>query len=74
MQCADGTCCPPAAGERYRSWDGARQERFLARMSDMLLDPRCTREIRRVWVGYWSQCDAGYGQKLAQKLQMAGAL
>jgi catalase len=43
-------------------------------MADMLLDARCTQEIRRIWVGYWSQCDAGYGAKLAQKLQMAGAL
>ena len=31
-------------------------------------------EIRRIWVGYMSQCDPKLGQKVAQKLQSAGAL
>lgn len=31
-------------------------------------------EIRRIWVGYWSQCDAMLGQKIAAKLQSAGGL
>ena len=35
---------------------------------------RCTQEIRRIWVGYWSQADATLGQKIAQKLSAAGAL
>jgi len=35
---------------------------------------RCTNEIRRIWVGYWSQCDAGLGQRIAAKLRQAGAL
>lgn len=61
-------------GVRYRSWDAARQQRFVGRVADMLLDPRCTREIRRIWVGYLSQCDAGLGQKLAVRLQQGGAL
>ena len=29
-------------------------------------------EIRRIWLGMLSQCDAGLGQKLAAKLQAAG--
>lgn len=29
-------------GERFRSWDPARQERFLKRFADMMADPRCT--------------------------------
>jgi catalase len=29
-------------GQRFRSWDNARQERFLGRMADILLDKRCT--------------------------------
>ena len=61
-------------GERFRSWDAARQERFIGRFVDMALDPRCTQEIRRVWVGYWSQADARLGQAIAQRLQSAGAL
>lgn len=29
-------------GARFRSWDPARQERFVNRVADMLLDPRNT--------------------------------
>ncbi len=36
-------------GARFRSFDAARQERFLGRLSEMLLDVRCTQEIRRIW-------------------------
>jgi catalase len=43
-------------------------------MCDILADKRATAEIRRVWIGYWSQADAGLGQRLAQKLQAAGAM
>mmetsp|Transcript_3164 Transcript_3164/g.6927 ORF Transcript_3164/g.6927 Transcript_3164/m.6927 type:complete len:493 (+) Transcript_3164:169-1647(+) len=62
------------AGERWRSFDPARQERFVDRVASFLLDPRCTNEIRRIWVGYWSQCDSNLGQKIAGRLQKAGAL
>jgi len=31
-------------------------------------------EIRRIWVGYLSQCDADLGRKLAAKLQSMSAL
>eukprot|EP00887_Chlorella_sp_A99_P007959 scaffold12.g7959.t1 len=61
-------------GERFRSWDPARQQRFINRVADMLLDPRCTQEIRRVWLGYLTQSDKGLGQQLAAKLQLGGAL
>jgi catalase len=61
-------------GERFRSWDPARQERFIKRIVDMLGDKRCTQEIRRIWIGYWSQCDAQAGQRIAAKLSAAGAL
>lgn len=61
-------------GERFRSWDPARQERFIARLSGMLSDPRCTAEIRRVWVGYMSQADVKLGQRIAAKLQANGAM
>ena len=29
-------------GVRFRSWDAARQERFVGRLTDMLSDPRVT--------------------------------
>lgn len=31
-------------------------------------------EIRRIWVGYLSSCDQSLGQRVAQRLQKAGAL
>ena len=61
-------------GDRYRSWDPARRGRFEGRIAEMLLDPRCTQEVRRVWIGYLSQCDARLAQNIAQKLQAKGAL
>jgi len=61
-------------GERFRSMDPARQERFINRLVDILGDKRCTQEIRRIWIGYWSQCDAQAGQRIAAKLAAAGAL
>ena len=35
---------------------------------------RTAQEVRRVWVGYLSQCDSSLGQKVAAKLQSNGAL
>ncbi|KIY96954.1 catalase [Monoraphidium neglectum] len=61
-------------GERFRAMPRDRQDRFIGRMADILADKRCTAEIRRIWIGYWSQADAGLGQRLAQKLQAAGAM
>lgn len=40
----------------------------------MLLDPRCSQEVRRVWIGYWKQADQELGTKIAAKLQSASAL
>lgn len=62
------------AGARWRSFDPARRERFIDRLSGMLLDPRCTQEVRRVWVGYWKQADAELGAKVAARLQAVSAL
>ena len=36
--------------------------------------PPPLQEVRRVWVGYLSQCDSSLGQKVAAKLQANGAL
>jgi len=55
-------------GERYRSWDPDRQERFIGRMVKALGDPRLTHEIRSIWLSYMSQCDKTLGQKLASRL------
>nr|WDD45562.1 catalase [Hordeum vulgare subsp. vulgare] len=58
------------AGERYRSFDPARQDRFLQRWVDALTDARVTHENQSIWVSYWSQCDASLGQKLASRLKI----
>lgn len=34
-------------GERYRSWEPARQDRFVQRAADTLLHPRVTQELRQ---------------------------
>ncbi|KAK9867389.1 hypothetical protein WJX84_006506 [Apatococcus fuscideae] len=61
-------------GARYRSWDSARQQRFINRIAEVIGDARATQEIRRVWISYLSQADRSLGQKLAAKLQSNGAL
>lgn len=61
-------------GERFRTFDRARQDRFIERLCEFLGEPRCTQEIRRIWVGYLSSCDQSLGQRVAQRLQKAGAL
>jgi catalase len=43
------------AGERFRSFDAARQERFVGRISEMLSDPRVTDKVRETWLTYFSQ-------------------
>lgn len=40
-------------GQRYRSWDTARQDRFVQRVADILNDPRCTQ------VGLYRRHQAG---------------
>ena len=37
-------------GERFRSFDAARQERFITRICEVIGDSRATPEIRRIWV------------------------
>lgn len=62
-------------GELYRSWDEDRQERFAERISNaMLLQPGVTVELQSIWKHYWSQVDAGLGNKLAKKMKEAGVL
>lgn len=44
--------CSGTQGARWRSFDPARQDRFVTRLAGMLEDPQCTQEIRKIWVGY----------------------
>lgn len=61
-------------GERFRSWDPARQQRFVDRMTENLACPKVTQEIRRIWIGYWSACDAQLGAAIAKNLNMKPAM
>ncbi|KAG6545799.1 hypothetical protein Mapa_012760 [Marchantia paleacea] len=58
------------AGVLYRTFDAARQERFIKRFVDSLKDPRVTDEVRKVWVYYCAQADQTLGKKMAQRLNM----
>lgn len=61
-------------GERFRSWQRDRQERFIERFYSALSDLRVTDEIRSVWITYWSQCDRELGQTLATRLGMKASM
>jgi catalase len=62
------------AGARWRSFDKARQARFVQRVSEALMADRVSPEVRRIWVGYWSQCDPQMGQQIARMLQQHSML
>lgn len=62
------------AGERFRSWPRAEQERFVKRMSDALNHPRLTPEHRRIWVSNWTQCDAALGAAIAKLVNVKAAM
>ena len=57
-------------GVRYRSWDPARQDRFVGRFVKALSDPRLTYEIRSIWVSYLTQADKSLGMKVASRLNI----
>mmetsp|Transcript_19331 Transcript_19331/g.31659 ORF Transcript_19331/g.31659 Transcript_19331/m.31659 type:complete len:491 (+) Transcript_19331:91-1563(+) len=58
------------AGARFRSFDPARQDRFVKRVAMALAAPRVTEEIRSIWIGYWSQCDRGLGSRIKESIPM----
>ncbi|XP_065880766.1 catalase isozyme 1-like [Euphorbia lathyris] len=57
-------------GERYRSFEPDRQERFICRIVDALSDPRITHELRTIWISYFTQCDRSLGRKIASRLNI----
>lgn len=56
------------AGERFCSFDAARQERFVGRVVETLTEPGMSKQLKTVWLGYWAQCDRGLGARLAAKV------
>lgn len=61
-------------GVRFRSLEKTRQDRLINRIADALSSPRVSLEVRRIWIGYWSQCDPVMGRRIAQYLQAHSAL
>jgi len=59
------------AGDRWRSFDRARQQRFVDNFCQWLCHPRTTREAQQVWVGYWTQCDPELGRMMGARVQQA---
>ena len=51
-------------GERYRSFDSARRERFVKRVACTLNAPRVSKQLKAIWVRYWKQCDAELGARV----------
>ncbi|MEW5300305.1 MAG: hypothetical protein WDW38_008259 [Sanguina aurantia] len=58
------------AGQRFRSFDAARQGRYVERTAKMLSHPRVTDEIKQIWVGFLAQMDTQLGAAVAGKLRM----
>lgn len=59
------------AGERFRSFDAARQERFVARVVDTLSEPGMSKQLKTTWLGYWTQCDRSLGARVAAKVKLS---
>ncbi|PWZ27056.1 Catalase isozyme 3 [Zea mays] len=57
-------------GERYRSWDADRQDRFVRRFADSLGHPKVSQELRSIWIDLLAKCDASLGMKIATRLNM----
>ena len=58
-------------GDRYRSWDAARQSRFVDRWVGWLVDPVATPALRQRWVELWGKADARLGAELSTRLNKA---
>lgn len=61
-------------GVRFRSFDPARQDRFIKRIAEMLSDPRVTHEVRSIWISYLTQCDKTLGQRMASHFSMKASM
>lgn len=52
------------AGQRWRSFDGDRRQRFVRRVAASLNEPRVTKQLKATWIGYWKQCDRELGSRI----------
>lgn len=59
------------AGERWRSFDDARKERFVQRVVETLNAPRVTKQLKATWIEYWTKCDADLGARVSGMVKMS---
>ena len=52
------------AGERWRSFDENRRQRFVKRVAGTLNEPRVSKQLKAKWIGYWKQCDRDLGSRI----------
>ncbi|KAJ0966722.1 hypothetical protein J5N97_023639 [Dioscorea zingiberensis] len=55
-------------GERFRSWEHDRQERFIHRWAVALGHPKVSHELRTIWLSFLSKCDESLGREVANHL------
>lgn len=59
------------AGERWRSFDERRRERFVVRVSETLNAPRVSKQLQSIWIENWTRCDPQLGSRIAAKVKMS---
>lgn len=66
-----GCCLCPALAPGMPSWWLTEAVKLLCVLDQTRY---LLQEVRRVWLGYMSQCDASLGQRIAAKVQAAGSM
>jgi catalase len=61
------------AGDRWRSFDGERKQRFADRVALSLSGELVTAKLREVWLGYWRKVDPILGDMIASNLKVLSA-
>lgn len=57
------------AGERWRSFNPARRQRFVERVAGTLNEPKVSKQLKATWLGYWTQCDRELGARISVLVQ-----
>lgn len=58
-------------GERWRSFDADRRERFAVRVAETLNAPKVSKQLKSTWIEYWTRCDRELGSRVAAKVKMS---
>jgi catalase len=56
-------------GERWRSFDADRQQRFVDRVVESLNEAGVTKQLKATWIGYWTKCDRDLGARIAKRVR-----